>query len=55
MTIEPSGLQDALVKVAASLTSQYLVTFTRAGNGEMKPPTFETVRGAKVLATPFIR
>ena len=55
LTIEPSGLEDVLVKVAASLTSQYLVTFTRMGDGEMKPPTFETARGAKVLATPFIR
>jgi VWFA-related protein len=55
LTIEPSGLEDALVKVGASLTSQYLVTFTRTGNSEMKPLTFETVRGAKVLATPFVR
>lgn len=55
LTIEPSGLQDALVKVAASVTSQYLVTFTRRGEGEMKRPTFETVRGPKVQATPFIR
>jgi von Willebrand factor type A domain len=55
LTIEPSGLEDALVKVAASLTSQYLVTFTRTGDGAMKRPTFETVRGPKVLATPFIR
>jgi hypothetical protein len=55
LTIEPSGLETALLKVAASLTSQYLVTFTRSGAGDMKPPTFETTRGAKVLATPFMR
>jgi hypothetical protein len=55
LTIEPSGLEDALAKVAASLTSQYLITFTRTGSGEMKPPTFETTRGRKVLPTPFTR
>jgi len=55
LTIEPSGLENALVKVAASLTSQYVVTFTRTEGGKMKRPTFETTRGPKVLATPFMR
>jgi hypothetical protein len=55
LTIEPSGLENALMKVAASLTSQYVVTFTRAEGGQMKRPTFETTRGPKVQATPFIR
>jgi hypothetical protein len=44
-----------LKKVAASLTSQYIVTFARPGEGPMKSITFETVGGPKVLLTPFMR
>jgi VWFA-related protein len=49
-----TALEGMLKKVAASLTSQYLVTFTRTGDGK-KPITFETVKGPKVLLTPFMQ
>jgi VWFA-related protein len=49
-----TALEGMLKKVAASLTSQYLVTFTRSGEGK-KPVTFETVKGPKVLLTPFMQ
>jgi len=51
----PSALEPRLKNVAASLTSQYLVTFTRTATGALKTLTFETTKGAKVLATPFMR
>jgi hypothetical protein len=54
-TLAASGLEPRLKGIAATLTSQYLVTFNRAGTGALKPLTFETTRGAKVLATPFMR
>jgi VWFA-related protein len=54
-SVDGSGLEGMLMKVAASLTSQYIVTFTRPGEGPAKPTTFETVGGAKVLPTPFMR
>jgi len=54
-TLAPSGLEPRLKGIAASLTSQYVVTFERAGEGPLKSLTFETVKGAKVLATPFTR
>jgi VWFA-related protein len=49
-----TALEGMLKKVAASLTSQYLVTFTRSGDGK-KPVAFETVKGPKVLLTPFMQ
>jgi hypothetical protein len=54
-TLAPSGLEPRLKGIAASLTSQYLVTFERAGDGPVKSLSFETVKGVKVLATPFMR
>jgi len=54
VTVAASGLDSRLKGIAASLTSQYLVTFERAGDDPMKSLTFET-KGAKVLATPFMR
>jgi VWFA-related protein len=54
-SVESSGLEGMLKNVAASLTSQYVVTFTRPGDGTAKSTTFETVDGKKVLLTPFMR
>jgi VWFA-related protein len=42
-SVESSGLEGMLKNVAASLTSQYVVTFTRPGDGTAKSTTFETV------------
>ena len=44
-----------LKKIAASLTSQYLVTFTSPNDNPAKVTLFETTRGPKVLPTPFMR
>jgi hypothetical protein len=52
---DASGLESTLKKIAASLTSQYVVTFTHPGEGQAKTTTFETVGGPKVLLTPFMR
>jgi hypothetical protein len=52
---DASGLEGMLKKVAASLTSQYIVTFARPGEGPAKATTFETAGGGKVLPTPFMR
>lgn len=49
------ALQGILKKVAASITSQYVVTFNHPGGSAAKSTTFETLHGAKVLATPFMR
>jgi hypothetical protein len=54
-TVVSSGLEGLLKTVAASLTSQYIVTFTHPGDSPSRSTTFETVRGAKVLLTPFMR
>lgn len=54
-SIDSTGLEALLKNVAASLTSQYLVTFARPSDGAMKPTTFETVGGPKVQLTPFMR
>lgn len=54
-TLAASGLEPRMKGIAASLTSQYLVTFERAGDDAPKSLTFETTKGAKVLATPFMR
>jgi len=54
-SVESSGLEGMLKNVAASLTSQYVVTFTRPGDATAKSTTFETVDGKKVLLTPFMR
>lgn len=51
---DATGLEGMLKKIAASLTSQYIVTFT-PGDRPAKATTFETVRGPKVLLTPFMR
>jgi hypothetical protein len=56
MAADALALQTILKKVAASLTSQYVVTFNHPGEGEARSTTFETVGGGpKVLATPFMR
>jgi hypothetical protein len=54
-TLAPSALEPRLKGIAASLVSQYLVTFERAGDDAPKSLTFETVKGIKVLPTPFMR
>jgi hypothetical protein len=54
-SVDSTGLEGMLKTVAASLTSQYIVTFTRPGDGNAKATTFETVDGKKVLLTPFMR
>lgn len=54
-SIDASGLEGNLKKIAASLTSQYVVTFTHPGDSPAKSTTFETVGGQKVLLTPFMR
>ena len=54
-SFDASGLEGNLKRVAASLTSQYVVTFARPGDGAVKATTFETAGGLKVLLTPFMR
>jgi VWFA-related protein len=54
-SIDSSGLEGQLKNVAATLTSQYIVTFTHPGDGPAKSTTFETVGGPKVLLSPFMR
>ena len=54
-SIDASGLEGNLKRVAASLTSQYVVTFARPGDGAAKNVTFESAGGQKVLLTPFMR
>ena len=49
------AIDSMLKKIAASLTSQYLVTFTSPSDKPARTTTFETTRGPKVLATPFMR
>ena len=53
--VTATALEPRLKSVAATLASQYLVTFNRTGTGALKTLTFETTKGAKVLATPFMR
>ncbi|MEO6239336.1 MAG: hypothetical protein ABIQ52_20255 [Vicinamibacterales bacterium] len=53
-SVDASGLAAMLKNVAATLTSQYIVTFARP-DGSVKATTFETAGGAKVLLTPFMR
>jgi len=52
---DASGLAANLNTVAASLTSQYVVTFARPGEGGVKSTTFTSSTGSKVLLTPFMR
>ena len=54
-SIDASGLEGNMRTVAASLTSQYVVTFSRPGEGVAKNVTFETTGGQKVLLSPFMR
>jgi hypothetical protein len=54
-SVDTSALEGMLKKVAASLTSQYIVTFARTTDAPVKSTTVETVRGPKVLLTPFMR
>jgi hypothetical protein len=54
-SMDASGLEGMLKNVAASLSSQYIVTFTRTGEGAVKSTIFETAGGRKVLLTPFMR
>ena len=49
------AIESMLKKIAASLTSQYLVTFTSPNDNPAKVTLFETTRGPKVLPTPFMR
>jgi hypothetical protein len=55
MAADPLALQGILKKVAASLTSQYVVTFNHPGNAPARSTSFETIGRAKVLPTPFMR
>lgn len=52
---DATGLEVMLKKVAASLISQYVVTFTSPSDSPARLTTFETTRGPKVLPTPFMR
>ena len=54
-SIDASALEGNLKIVGASLTSQYVVTFSRPGDGAAKNVTFETAGGQKVLLSPFMR
>jgi VWFA-related protein len=54
-TINSTGLDGALRKVANSLTSQYTVSFMRPGNGSPKSVAIETTKGLKVLLTTWMR
>jgi VWFA-related protein len=54
-SVDATALEGMLKKVAASLTSQYVVTFARTTEKPVRSTTFETVRGPKVLPTPFMR
>jgi hypothetical protein len=53
--VEASGLESMLRSVAHSILSQYIVTFTRPGNAEVKQTQMETRKGGKVLLTPWMR
>ncbi len=53
--ISPSGLTAMLTQTAASLSSQYLVAFTRPADAELKPITVETARGQKALVVLMMR
>ena len=53
--VEATGLETMLKSVANSLLSQYTVTFTRPGSGEVKSTEMETRKGGKVLLTPWMR
>ena len=53
--VEATGLDTMLKSVANSLLSQYSVTFTRPGSGEVKSTQMETSKGGKVLLTPWMR
>jgi len=50
-----SGLEALLEQVAASLASQYLVDFTRPGDGPMKPVQMATTRGVRIHMSPMSR
>ena len=54
-TLNSTGLDGALRKVANSLTSQYTVSFMRPGNGSPKSVAIETTKGLKVLLTTWMR
>jgi hypothetical protein len=54
-SVDASGLEGLLKKVAASLTSQYVVTFTSPADAPGRSTTFEIMGGPKVLLTPFMR
>ena len=54
-SIDGTGLEANLKKLAATLASQYVVTFTSPSDSPAKATAFETTRGVKVLATPFMR
>ena len=53
--VEATGLETMLKSVANSLLSQYTVTFTRPGSGEVKSTEMQTSKGGKVLLTPWMR
>ncbi len=53
--VEATGLEPMLKSVANSLLSQYTVTFTRPGSGDVKSTEMQTSKGGKVLLTPWMR
>ena len=53
--VEATGLESMLKSIANSLLSQYMVTFTRPPNTEVKSTQMETRKGGKVLLTPWMR
>jgi hypothetical protein len=54
-SVDSTGLDGMLKRVANSLSSQYVVTFVRPSGSSPKTTEFATTRGAKVLLTPFMR
>lgn len=55
-SVDSSGLEGMITNIAASLTSQYIVTFAHQGDAAAKTTTFETADGKKkVNLTPFMR
>jgi hypothetical protein len=53
--VEATGLDSMLKSIANTLLSQYMVTFTRPANAEVKSTQMETSKGGKVLLTPWMR
>jgi hypothetical protein len=53
--VEATGLEALLTQVAASLASQYVVTFARPSTEPFKPVVMDCRCGNRVLVSPMIR